>query len=131
MNNLKDRETKEVVNGIRKYLQDVKFRFQIISAGVVDCSDNQYNYYEQLNSEIKDYFNRHKLYYRYLNKDITIEMLSVLLGINQRGVNRYLSKQRQLLVEFITKTEEQLLQKYPFNDKLSFRRVKQDEKIQN
>lgn len=104
--------------GIKEYVKYVKTRLSWINSGLLEVSDNQANFYKEINEKINEYARTHQVYLNYLFGRISSKKIETLLGETDRQVFRYLKRQRENLIEYIQEQELILYAKYPFNDEL-------------
>ena len=102
--------------GVKNYIRYVKQRVKILRLKGINVSDNQINYFDALNKSIDVYMSEHKLFVKYLIGKIKYEEVKTILGISDRQVFRYLSRQRKLLIEYITAKEIELFAKFPYEE---------------
>lgn len=113
---MKNKSKAEKSIAIRKYIAYIKQRVKYIRMTILDCSDNQINYYNALSESIDNFARNHKLFMKYTLGKITFEEVKLILGENDRQVFRYLSQQREMLINYIQEKEIEYLLKYPFKD---------------
>lgn len=103
---------------IKKYLRDINVKHKLLNNRLIHCSDNQQSYYEELTIVISNYFKSHILLFNYISDKLNVDDISLYLGYSVRHTQRYLQKQVQLFIDFVTMKEDEALAKYNFNDEI-------------
>ena len=116
---------RDIASGIKRYIRDCRIRLKLIESDVINVSDNQWHYYKELNKCLTEYGKTHFLYYKYDTGKLEFSTLRNLLGVGERGAFRYLKRQRELFIEYISQKEIDLFAKYPFNDNARCNKVKE------
>lgn len=113
-----DAKEYRVRNAIKRYLNDIYVKHRLFKKKLITYSDNQYSYYNSMMVEISKYLKTHILLYNYIHNKLSIQHIALYIGYSIRHTQRYLQKQVQMFVDFVTCKEDEALAKYPFVDKL-------------
>lgn len=103
---------------IKRYLSDINVKNKLLNSKLIHCSDNQQSYYKELMIVISDYFKNHILLFNYISDKLNACDISLYLGYSVRHTQRYLQKQVQMFIDFVTTKEDEALAKYPFSDEV-------------
>lgn len=117
----KDEEenTRNKIKGLRNYLAYIPKRLGYLRADNAQTS-NEWKYYAALYEEIKRWGKLHRVFFRYLIKQIKLEEAKRLLGLSERQTYRVIDRQKQDLMDFITEQEKLLQEKYPFENEENY-----------
>lgn len=113
-----DAKAHKVRNGIKRYLSDIYVKHTLFLNNIINYSDNQQSYYDELIVAISDYFKSHVLLYNYVYNKLSIQYIALYIGYSIRHTQRYLRKQLQMFIDFVTAKEDEALAKYHFNDEI-------------
>lgn len=109
--------TSDRAYGLKNYISYVCRRIKNVEEGLLTVSKNEYLYLVQMKKDIEEYFTRHLFYYKYLVREIKLEQGIKILGLKERAFFRYIKKQREDLINFITLKELENFAKYPYSEK--------------
>lgn len=102
--------------GLRNYISYVCRRIKSVEEGLLTVSKYEYLYLVQMRQDIKKYFGNHLFYYKYLIREVKLEQGKKILGLNEIAFSRYIKKQREDLIKFITLKELENFAKYPYGE---------------
>lgn len=99
---------------LRDYIAYLSNRIRYLKLFQGSVEFNEYKYYCELRSRIKDWGKDHIVPYAYLCGKIGLQKAMELYGVSERDFYKLIKLQRARLIKFIEDQEEALEQKYPF-----------------
>lgn len=108
-----ERPAKKELHGLREYFSYIPVRLAYLKESG-NISSNEWNFYVELYSAIKEWGKAHEIFFKYLIKKIDFDRLVRLYGLSERQCVRINGTIKKNLVDYIQKQEELLREKYPF-----------------
>lgn len=105
------------MEGLSRYMKYIKIRLRYIDNGLLECSEEETEFYSQLYMKIMKWAQcrENKVYFLFIIKKIKVETAAKVLGCSVRTTLEKAKVKREEFIANIKQWEKELIEKYPFN----------------